>query len=96
MPHVLIAYPFDPALGAVRPVYLSDCVLVTRPDETPPRVCFSRRLVAPLALKRSLYRGSTIGGEASLELGSATFSNAELQFSPRLYGGHAFRQCSRG
>lgn len=75
MPYLLRGLPFDTAVGALRPHYLSDQGFTTTPADTPANTYWRRRIETPLRARRSLWNGTRIGGRSTTSFGAATAAN---------------------
>ncbi|MCG7363189.1 hypothetical protein MHZ93_18165 [Roseomonas sp. ACRSG] len=92
MPWLLRAEPWDPATGAVRPVYYSDAGFVSEPVDQPADTYWERRIDVSLSMRSSLFAGSDVGGESQTAYGAVTLANgdgaldglAELDWDGRL------------
>lgn len=92
MPWLLRAEPWDPATGAVRPVYYSDAGFVSEPVDQPADTYWERRIDVSLSVRSSLFAGSDVGGESQTAYGAITLANgdgaldglAELDWDGRL------------
>ncbi|HYF87430.1 hypothetical protein [Azospirillum sp.] len=75
MPYLMRAEPYDASIGAVRPLFFSDLGFTSEPADSPSNTYFVRRIETPLAVRRSLFSGSAIGGYSETSFGSATLAN---------------------
>ncbi len=72
-----ILHPYDPAIGAEVPLYMSTHGLKTAPDDDPPNVSFDPRLVSGPTITQTLWTGGRLGGGSSPEIGNLSFQNAD-------------------
>ncbi len=77
MPWLLRAEPWDPAAGAVRPIYYSDVGFTSAPVDAPADTYWERRIDVSYAVRASLFTGSDVGGEGEVSYGTITLANGD-------------------
>lgn len=101
--YLAILEPYDPDVGTVVPLYLSDHGFATEPGDEPGNRYFEARLLSALSFERHLYRSGALGGRSVPGFGTLDVNNADggidhwrnLAFDGRrvrlLLGGNGFR-----
>lgn len=82
MPWLLLAQPYDEAIGGLRSLYFSDLGFVTTPSESPANTYWDRRIEVPLVVEQSLFSGSDAGGRSEVSIGQITLANDDGALDP--------------
>ncbi len=82
MPWLLLARPYDEAIGATRSLYFSDLGFVTEPSDTPANTYWERRIEVPLVVRQALFEGSAVGGRSEIGFGTIVLANGDGKLDP--------------